>query len=130
MRNSIYILLCVLAGCGGSSTPAGPPIGAEPRPGTVSVRNETPWPLEVAWLESSAGQESTVRRLTVAVASAALLTDGELPAGTLLALDLVLLIEPTQGPRVRRKAQIEVDGDVTLVVAASAADPFDVSLTQ
>jgi hypothetical protein len=84
--------------------------------------NRTPWEVEAAWLTDAA-----LRRVSVPSGRVAALTD-TLPAETMLALDLVLQVPADSGPRVRRKADVVIDGDRTLVVSASADDPFDVVL--
>ena len=42
---------------------------------------------------------------------------------------VVLLVPPETGPRVRRKAEVRVDGDRIVVVQASADDPFGVDVS-
>lgn len=112
----------LLVACGGGAGPDGPVSPAEPAAGRLWLDNRTPWEVEAAWLTDAA-----LHRVAVASGRAAALTD-TLPAETVLALDLVLQVPADSGPRVRRKADVVIDGDRTLVVSASAADPFDAVL--
>ena len=98
-------------------------------PGNVSVDNRTPWDVEVAWLWVGEDGEAQVRRVSVPAGQVMGLTDAPLAAGAQLTLDLVLLVPPETGPRVRRKAEVRVDGDRIVVVQASADDPFGVDVS-
>ena len=71
-------------------------------------------------------REAQVRRGSVTAGQVMGLTDAPLAAGAQLTLDLVLLVPPETGPRVRREAEVRVDGDRIVVVQASADDPFGV----
>ena len=97
----LVLLLVVLTACGGGDDDRGMGTDVGPGevlPGNVSVDNRTPWDVEVAWLWIG--------------------EDGE--------AQVVLLVPPETGPRVRRKAEVRVDGDRIVVVQASADDPFGV----
>ena len=53
-----------------------------------------------------------------------------LPAGTVVELDLVLLVADGEGFRVRRKAQVTVDGEVVVTVRlADPEDPYSLTTT-
>ncbi|MEE2830917.1 MAG: hypothetical protein VYD18_01010 [Candidatus Latescibacterota bacterium] len=127
----LVLLLVVLTACGGGDddrgmgTDVGP---GEVLPGNVSVDNRTPWDVEVAWLWVGEDGEAQVRRVSVPEGQVMGLTDAPLAAAQ-LTLDLVLLVPPETGPRVRRKAEVRVDGDRIVVVQASADDPFGVDVS-
>jgi len=51
-----------------------------------------------------------------------------LPAGTVVELDLVLLVADGEGFRVRRKAQVTMDGEVVVTVRlAHPEDPYSLT---
>ena len=74
-------------------------------------------------------REAQVRRVSVTAGQVMGLTDAPLAAGAQLTLDLVLRVPPETGPRVRRKAEVRVDGDRIVVVQASADDTFGVDVS-
>ena len=117
--------LVALAGCGGQDSPAA---AGEPEPGFVSVDNRTPWDLEVAWLGVDDPGAVLIHRVVVAAGQVQTLTREPLPAGTQVRLDLVLRVPVESGPRVRRKADVFVDGDQAVIVQAPPADPFAVEI--
>lgn len=111
-------VLLLLWACGGQEAePAGPEV---PAPGRVVVENRTPFAVEVAFLDGG----GRVVRSQVAAGAAGEVSAGLLPGGSEWTFDLVLLLPPEQGYRVRRKARILVAGEVRLV--AALADPGDV----
>jgi hypothetical protein len=121
-------LLVVACGGGGPSGPVGPGNGDAPRPGLISVDNQTPFDVEVAFLQRLEGEASIVRHV-VAAGTRATVVDSPLAAGTELELDLVLLVPPEQGLRVRRKAAVIVDGDSEVVLTLTdSADPFSLTV--
>lgn len=128
----LVLLLVVLTACGGGDDDRGmgTDVGlGEVLPGNVSVDNRTPWDVEIAWLWVGEDGEAQVRRVSVPAGQVMGLTDAPLAAGAQLTLDLVLLVPPETGPRVRRKAEVRVDGDRIVVVQASADDPFGVDVS-
>ena len=120
-------LLLALSGCGGgSSATAVEENPAELLAGTLAVDNRTPWDLEIAWLWHDEQAGTQIRRMIVPAGQVLGLYDDPLQAGTELVLGLVLQVSPETGPRVRRKARVQIDGDVIVVVQASGDYPFDV----
>lgn len=117
-------LLGLSWGCGGAAGPAEPEI-QESQPGTVQVVNQTGWEVEVSWLQADT-TGTTVGRLSVGAGMSVIL--GQWPADGELGLDLVLLVPPETGPRVRRKALVVVDGD-QVVELRSGDDPYTVEVT-
>jgi len=123
-------LLLVVLACGGGEDGMGPEVDpGESLPGTVWIDNRTPWDVEVAWLWVGEDGEAQVWRVSVPAGEMMGLTAAPLAAGAQLTLDLVLLVPPETGPRVRRKAEVRVDGDRVVVVQASADDPFGVEVS-
>jgi hypothetical protein len=60
----------------------------------------------------------------------AIISDGELSAGTQVEFDLVLQIPTSEGLRVRRKAKIVVDGDIIVTaVLVDELDPFSLAVS-
>ncbi len=130
MRNGLFfiVLLCMV-GCGSgeqgplqsdSEEPA-----IEERAGAVYVRNETPYPLQVAFLNEVVAEDIYIVRTTVAVAARAVVSGGELPAGHQVEFDFVLEVPAQEGPRVRRKASLRIDGERVLrAVLEQAGEPF------
>lgn len=82
--------------------------------GAVYVRNETPYPLQVAFLNEVVAEDIYVVRTTVDIAARAMVSGGELPAGHSAEFDFVLEVPVQEGPRVRRKATVYIDGEQTL----------------
>ena len=121
-------MLLVLSGCGGGDNGgmASAENPDEPLPGTLAVDNRTPWDLEVAWLWQDEQAGAQILRIVVPTGQLLGLHADPLQAGTELVLDLVLQVPPETGPRVRRKARIQIVGDLIVVVHASIENPFDV----
>ncbi len=88
--------------------------------------NRTPWDLEAAWLWEREPTGAQILRVLVPSGQKVILQEEPWPARAELGLDLVLLVPAESSPRVRRKARVQVDGDQTVVVSASADDPFEV----
>lgn len=124
---SALLTLCLLSlwACGSDSAgPVGPDTG-QPQPGVVAVDNQTGWDVEIAWLQADTDEALIMRRSVVAGQSADL---GTWPAGAELGLDLVLLVPPEAGPRIRRKAKVVVNGDQTVRIQAGD-DPFSAEVS-
>ncbi|MDA0334355.1 MAG: hypothetical protein O2782_04245 [bacterium] len=122
----LCLVLTMLSGCGSSNDrvagSADDPV--EPRDGRVAVDNRTPWDLEAVWLWESEPAGAQILRVLVPPGQKVLLQEEPWPARAELVLDLVLLVPAQSSPRVRRKARVQIDGDHTVVVSASADDPF------
>lgn len=95
------------------------------RAGAVYVRNETPYPLQVAFLNEVVAEDIYIVRTTVAVAARAMVSGGELPAGHRAEFDFALEVPAQEGPRVRRKASLRIDGERVLrAILEQADEPF------
>jgi hypothetical protein len=98
-------------------------------PGTVVVDNQTPYALEVAYVDSAAGAVPRIVRTQVEPGQRGQVSAGILPGGWEVEFDLVLLLPVEQGFRVRRKWAVRIDGDLTLRVRlAGEGDPFSVEI--
>jgi hypothetical protein len=125
---ALGLVMSLLAACGGGNNSAsGPMSDPEPLAGTVTMDNQTPWVIEVAWV--SKDEEGTAQVVRVSVQAGQQAQLGELAAETEQVCDVVLLVPVETGPRVRRKALVQVNGDRVVQVRASAEDPYDVSIT-
>jgi|GEM_PF-5373274 hypothetical protein len=125
---ALGLVMSLLAACGGGNNSAsGPMSDPEPLAGTVTMDNQTPWVIEVAWV--SKDEEGTAQVVRVSVQAGQQAQLGELAAETEQVFDVVLLVPVETGPRVRRKALVQVNGDRVVQVRASAEDPYDVSIT-
>lgn len=130
MRNGLlFIVSLCIVGCGRGEQ--GPLQGdleepaKEERAGAVYVRNETPYPLQVAFLNEVVAEDIYIVRTTVAVAARAMVSGGELPAGHRVEFDFVLQVPAQEGPRVRRKAFVQIDGERVLrAVLEQVGEPF------
>ena len=125
---ALGLVISLLAACGGGNNSAsGPMPDLEPLAGTVTMDNQTPWVIEVAWV--SKDEEGTAQVVRVSVQAGQQAQLGELAAETEQVFDVVLLVPVETGPRVRRKALVQVNGDRVVQVRAEAEDPYDVSIT-
>jgi hypothetical protein len=125
---ALGLVMSLLAACGGGNNSAsGPMSDPEPLAGTVTMDNQTPWVIEVAWV--SKDEEGTAQVVRVSVQAGQQAQLGELAAETEQVFDVVLLVPVETGPRVRRKALVQVNGDRVVQVRAEAEDPYDVSIT-
>lgn len=117
--------------CGGGGTDiVDPENGAPPEDGSVLVDNRTPFAVEVAYLRVGEQDEAAVVRAVVGPGERWDAGGGSLSAGTELKLDLVLLVPPEQGLRVRRKASVAIDGDVEVILELpDPSDPFSLQVT-
>ena len=110
--------LLLLFGCGGQRVAPQAPL---PQEGRVLVENQTPYAVEVVFLDGA----GRIVRSQVASGGVGEVSGGLLPGGSEWTFDLVLLLPPEQGFRVRRKARVVVAGEVRLRVAlADAQDLF------
>ncbi len=117
-------------GGGGGTDIVDPENGAPPEDGSVLVDNRTPFAVEVAHLRVGEQDEAAVVRAVVGPGERRDVAGGSLNAGTELKLDLVLLVPPDQGLRVRRKASVAIDGDVEVIlVLPDPSDPFSLQVT-
>ncbi len=90
--------------------------------GAVRLANQTSYAIQSAYLHVDDDGERIVR-VDVAAGGEAMISDGALPAGATVEFDLVLQVPASEGLRVRRKAQVTVDGDT--IVNATLGDDTD-----
>ena len=130
-----WLLLAAMAACGGSGkgTEPGdgdPPDGDSPNgtveaDGRVFLDNQTAYQVEAAYLNTVEVDEPRIMRTVVGAGTSGDIGQVMLPGGSEVEFDLVLLLPPEEGFRVRRKAQIQVDGDVVLQIRlGTEGDPF------
>ena len=121
--------------CGGNGgeevvDPVDPGDGGPPADGSVFVENRTSFDVEVAYLRPGEEGEAAIVRSVVEAGQRRDVGMGPLPAGTELKLDLVLMVPPGQGLRVRRKASVTVDGDVDVILELEdEAEPFSLRVS-
>ena len=117
--------------CGGGGTDVvDPDPGGPPADGSVRVDNRTPYEVEAAHLRVGEQGEAAIVRAVVGPGERRDVGGGRLSAGTELKLDLVLMVPPEQGLRVRRKASVTIDGDVEVILALEdPSDPFSLQVT-
>lgn len=132
MRRSLMLLTWLLA-CGGSDKGTGGGPGPDPPPpkvfrdGRVMVDNQTLYPVEVTFLNEVRADAPRIVRTRVGSGSIQDVSREVLPGGLDLELDLVLLLPPEKGYRVRRKAEVTIDGEVVVRLSLEvASDPFSV----
>ncbi len=122
---AVLVAFCgvVLLSCGGGGD--GDVVGplSQAQDGRVVVDNQTGYALEVAFLNETDPAAPAIVRTRVEAGERQDVSRTLLPAGTVVELDLVLLVADGEGFRVRRKAQVTVDGEV--VVTVRLADPED-----
>jgi len=121
----VALLSCV---GGGDGDAVGPP--SEPQDGRVVVDNQTGYALEVAFLNETDPAAPAIVRSRVEAGERQDVSRALLPAGTVVELGLVLLVADGEGFRVRRKAQVTVDGEVVVTVRlADPEDPYSLTTT-
>ena len=132
MRRSLLLLGWLLA-CGGSDKGTGGGPGPDPTPpeefrdGRVMVDNQTLYPVEVIYLNEVRADAPRIVRTQIGSGSLQDVSREVLPGGLELELDLVLLLPREKGYRVRRKAQVTIDGEVIVRLSLEVAgDPFSV----
>jgi hypothetical protein len=95
----------------------------------VYLRNETPHPIEVTYLNTDRDGGLRLVRSLVDRESRRAVSDAALPANLRIELDVVLEVPSDVGPRVRRKVPIQVQGDVDLrAYLAEAGDLFSMAV--
>ncbi|MBT4611249.1 MAG: hypothetical protein HOC05_14500, partial [Gemmatimonadetes bacterium] len=106
------------------------PVDEEPlQAGEIRLANQTNYDMESAYLHVDEDGERIVRAVVVP-GTEAIISDGELSAGTQVEFDLVLQIPTSEGLRVRRKAKIVVDGDIIVTaVLVDELDPFSLAVS-
>ena len=117
--------------CGGQGVDVvDPDTGGPPADGSVLVDNRTPYEVEVAHLRAGEQGEADIVRSVVGPGERRDVGGGSLSAGTELKLDLVLMVPPEQGLRVRRKASVTIDGDMEVILTLEdPSDPFSLQVT-
>ncbi len=132
---ALLIVGLLLCGCGGERAE---PVAAEPVDegqmgeavdGTIYLRNEAPYAIEIAYVHTDARGSLQVVRTQVDAGARGAVSDAVLQAGLSLELDVVLQVPAEVGPRVRRKASVLIDGDVELrAYLAVAEDLFSLQV--
>ena len=138
MTPAIALLLLALAGasgCGGrdgkegNGGPPPGPVNGEPAAGRILLENTTPYAIQVTYLNEVDPVDARVIRTEVAPGDRSDVGLEQLPGGLTVVLDLVLVLADAEGNRVRRKANVTVDGDVVVrVELKDPADPFSVEI--
>ena len=117
------------AACGGGGKavdpgvdPPDPPDTGDARPGRVRLDNQLPYEVEVAYLNRVDDDVPRVVRTSVDAGARQDVSGEMLPAAMEVEFDLVVLVPPQEGFRLRRKALAQIDGDVLvqLLLAAGA----------
>lgn len=120
MSGLAILLAAWLAGCGGEQG-AEPPTAPQFQEGRVLLDNQTGYAVEVAYLNPRA----RIVRSRVEAGQRQDVALEVLPGGLEVEFDLVLLLPPEAGFRVRRKARVQIDGEVLLRARLEdPADPF------
>ncbi|MDP6982561.1 MAG: hypothetical protein QGG05_05700 [Candidatus Latescibacteria bacterium] len=130
------LLLCAWCGCGGGGSGDGGDVTGlrnmedpVPEAGQVSLANRTSYDMESAYLHVDETGERIFRR-DIAVGATVSISDGELSPGVEVESDLVFQVPSSEGLRVRRKATVVVDGDITLVAELTEeGEPFSLALS-
>jgi hypothetical protein len=125
---AVLLAACCGCGSGGESAPTGnddEPIIVEVREGAVYLSNETPYALQVAYLNDVDSRALHIVR-TLVPSGVRIMVSGEvLPSAYAAVFDLVLEVPESVGPRVRRKTTVHIDGAVELQARLhDAVDPF------
>ena len=129
------LALAGAAGCGGgggkngNGGPPPGPVNGQPAAGRVLLENTTPYAIQVAYLNEVDPADARVIRTEVPPGQRSDVGLEELPGGWTVVLDLVIVLADPEGNRVRRKANVTVDGDVVVrVELKDPADPFSVEI--
>jgi hypothetical protein len=132
MRALTLLAGCVLFACGGDKSATRSddseerPDGSDsPESGRVFMENQTPYVVEVAFVDSFTSRDPGIIRSLVGVGERRDISAGPLPAATEVEFDLAFQIPAEEQYRIRRKATVRIDGEtVVLVRLESADDPF------
>lgn len=132
--NVLWAICLLLSACGSKQTTA--PSAANPeysggtaRTGMVYLLNETPYSVEVAYLYAEGDRGIRLVRSVVDSGTRRAISDEQLPANFRVDLDIVLQVPSSVGPRVRRKAPVQIQGDVNLrAYLVETRDPFSLSI--
>lgn len=130
----MLLALAGACGCGGGGEegnggPPPGPVNGEPAPGRILLENSTPYAIEVAYLNEVDPADPRVIRTEVPPGERSDVGLEVLPGGWTVVLDLVLVPADPEENRVRRKANVTVDGDVVVrVELKDPADPFSVEI--
>ena len=122
----LLLALAGVSGCGGAgkegngAPPPGPDNG-QPDAGRILLQNSTPYSIQVAYLNEVDPADARVVRTEVAPGERSDVGLEELPGGWTVVLDLVLVLADPEENRVRRKANVTVDGDVVVRVRAQGS---------
>ena len=133
-------LLCfigIVTACGGASGPTqedtplpddGADIpGGEPTAGRLFLQNNTLYVIETAYLNEIDPDNPQIVRSQIAPGERQDVGQVLLPAGWVFELDMVVVVPAEVGFRVRRKAQINIDGEQLVQVhLENPDDPFSV----
>lgn len=96
----------------------------------MRLQNLTAHPILSAYLDIDAEEGERIVRVEVTAGGRTQISDGELPGGRQVEFDLVLLVPSNQGLRVRRKAQVIVDGDMQVTAELpQGTDAFSLAIT-
>ena len=132
MSRGVALLIAgLLMACGGAdkTTDPGdtepPPNGEEPREGRVALDNQTRYAVESAYLNQVESERPRIVRIQVEPGQLRDISQEVLPGGLEVEFDLVLLLPRELGYRVRRKARVQIDGEVVLHLSLEDEDdPF------
>ena len=120
---------CRGGGEGGNGGPPPGPVNGGPAPGRILLENSTPYAIQVAYLNEVDPADARVIRTEVDPGERSDVGLEELPGGWAVVLDLVIVPADPEANRVRRKANVTVDGDVVVLVELKdPADPFSVEI--
>ena len=124
MRARWLVLMCLAACSGGNGVDPGdqPPNEVVAQAGRVLLDNQLPYEVETAYLNRVDVDLPRIVRSTVLAGQRQDVSGEVLPAALEVEFDLVVLVPSAQGFRLRRKALVQVDGDVLvrLLVAVGA----------
>ena len=136
------ILLLFFIGCFGACSGAEEPTkensdnngssatrGEEQMAGHLFLQNDTAYAITTAYLNEIDPYELQIVRSHVAPGERQDVGQGLLPAGVTFELDIVVMVPVNIGFRVRRKAQIYINGEqLVQVYAVDSNDPFSIKV--
>ena len=130
MKSLALLVGCVLFACAGGKSPSSPndpgasPDG-QPESGRVVMENQTPYVVEVAFVDSFTSRDPGIVRSLVGAGERRDISAGALPANTEVEFDLAFQVPADADYRIRRKAKVRIDGEIVVVVRLETADdPF------